>query len=46
MRLPLFSRFRALMIVELRTQEDQHESHPEALLVLAIGRVLKDRRSG
>ncbi len=45
MRLPLFIRFRTVMIVELRTQEDQHETHPEALLVLAVGRVLKERRS-
>ena len=45
MRLPLYSRFRTVLIVELRTQEDQHETHPEALLVLALGRVVKERRS-
>jgi len=38
-RLSLFSRFRARGIVELYIQEDQHESHPAALKVRALGRV-------
>jgi hypothetical protein len=45
LRLPLFARFRSVMIVELRAQEDQHESHPQALLVLALARVLDRRRA-
>ena len=40
-RLPLFRRFKARAIVELRPQEDQYETHPDALLVLALGRVLR-----
>jgi hypothetical protein len=44
MRLPLFARFRSVLVVELRTQEDQHEAHPHALVVLAIARVLAGRR--
>ncbi len=43
-RLPLFRRFRIRAIVEVRPQEDQYETHTDALLVLALGRVL--RRSG
>lgn len=42
--LPLFNRFRALAIVELRIREDQHETHPTALVVLALARSLKERR--
>ena len=45
MRLPLFSQFRSVMIVELRTQEDQHETHSQSLLVLAVARVIERRRS-
>ncbi len=45
-RLPMFSRFRARLIAELYVQEDQHESHPAALAIRAIGRVqsLSERR--
>jgi len=43
-RLPLFRRFKVRAIVELRPQEDQYETHADALLVLALGRVL--RRGG
>lgn len=43
-RLPLFSRFRAAMIVEPRAREDQHEPHPAAFVVLALARSLKERR--
>ncbi len=43
-RLPLFRRFKARAIVELRPQEDQYETHADALLVLALGRVV--RRGG
>ena len=39
-RLPLFRRFRAKAVVELRPQEDQYEAHADALIVLALGRVL------
>jgi hypothetical protein len=45
-RLPLFRRFRALAVVELRPQEDQYETHADALLVLALGRVLRRARGG
>ncbi len=38
-KLPLYSRFRARVIVELYIQEDQHEAHPAALKVRALGRV-------
>jgi len=38
-RLPMYSRFRSRMIAELYLQEDQHEQHPGALKVYAIGRV-------
>jgi hypothetical protein len=40
-RLPLFRRFRVRAVVELRPQEDQYETHPDALLDLALGRVLR-----
>jgi hypothetical protein len=40
-KLPLFRRFRAKAIVEVRPQEDQYETHADALLVLALGRVLR-----
>ncbi len=43
-RLPLFRRFKARAIVELRPQEDQYETHPDALVVLALARVI--RRGG
>ncbi len=40
-KLPLFRRFKARAIVELRPQEDQYETHPDALLVLVLGRLLR-----
>ncbi|MFT3765230.1 MAG: DUF2169 domain-containing protein [Minicystis sp.] len=40
-KLPLFRRFKAKAIVEIRPQEDQYETHDDALLVLALGRLLK-----
>jgi hypothetical protein len=43
--LPCFRRFRARAVVEVRPQADQYESHPDALLVLALGRSLRDRRT-
>jgi hypothetical protein len=43
-RLPLFRRFRVRAVVELRPQEDQYETHGDALVVLALARVL--RRGG
>ena len=45
-RLPLFLRFRVSAITELRPQEDQYETHADALLVLALGRVLRRARGG
>jgi hypothetical protein len=42
-RLPLFLRFRASAIVELRPQEDQYETHTDALLVVALGRLVRER---
>jgi hypothetical protein len=44
-KLPIFRRFRARAVVEVRPQEDQYESHRDALVVLALGRSLRDRRS-
>ena len=38
-RLPMYQRFRARLIVEVHQQEDQYESHPLALRVLALSRV-------
>lgn len=38
--LPMFKRFPARMIAEVRVQADQYESHPSALRVVALGRVL------
>ncbi|APR79997.1 D-alanyl-D-alanine carboxypeptidase [Minicystis rosea] len=40
-KLPLFRRFKAKLIVELRPQEDQYETHEGALLSLALGRLLR-----
>jgi hypothetical protein len=39
--LPLYRRFKARAIVELRPQEDQYETHADALLVLVLGRLLR-----
>ncbi|MRG92983.1 DUF2169 family type VI secretion system accessory protein [Polyangium spumosum] len=39
-KLPLFSRFRAVVIAEARGQQDQYETNPLALVALALGRVL------
>jgi hypothetical protein len=44
--LPGFRRFRARAVVEVRPQADQYETHRDALLVLALGRSLRDRRAG
>ncbi len=38
-KLPMYQRFRARLIVEIHQQEDQYESHPLALRVLALSRV-------
>jgi len=39
-RLPLFQRFRARLLVEVLPQQDQYESHPLALRVAALARVV------
>ncbi len=39
-QLPMFQRFRATLIAETQGQQDQYETHPIALLVLALGRLL------
>jgi len=39
-KLPLFQRMRVRLIAEVHTRQDQHEPHPEALRVLAVGHVL------
>ena len=39
--LPMFRTFRASMVAELNVREDQYETHPAALRVLAIARVMK-----
>lgn len=39
-KLPLFSRFRAVVIAEARGQQDQYETNPLALVALSLGRVL------
>jgi hypothetical protein len=52
--LPMFQRFKATLLAEAHGQQDQYESHPLALVVLALGRVLPlpprsrdmNRRSG
>lgn len=38
--LPMFQRFRATVIAEAQSSQDQFENHPSALVVLALGRVL------
>ncbi len=42
-KLPLYARFTAKLIVELNLQQDQYESHPCALLCLALARVVPSR---
>ncbi|MEP7124024.1 MAG: DUF2169 domain-containing protein [Byssovorax sp.] len=42
--LPMFQRFRATVIAEAQSSQDQFESHPSALVVLALGRVLSVRQ--
>jgi hypothetical protein len=37
-RLPMYQRFKARLIVEVHPREDQYESHPVALRVLALAR--------
>ena len=39
-RLPLFSRFRVRLVVEVNAQVDQEEQHPCALRVLAVARAV------
>jgi hypothetical protein len=39
-QLPMFQRFRALIAAEAHGQQDQYESHPVALVGLALARVL------
>jgi len=39
-QLPMFQRFRATIAAEAQGQQDQFESHPVALLALALGRLL------
>jgi hypothetical protein len=38
--LPMFQRFRAAIAAEVQGQQDQYESHPAALLALALGRLI------
>jgi hypothetical protein len=38
--LPMFQHFRATVIAEAQSSQDQFENHPSALVVLALGRVL------
>jgi hypothetical protein len=38
--LPMFQRFRATVIAEAQSSQDQFENHPSALVVIALGRVL------
>lgn len=40
-RLPMLPSFPAVVIAELRPREDAQETHGEALLVLALGRIVK-----
>ena len=42
-KLPLYARFTAKLIVDLNLQQDQYESHPCALLCLALARVVPSR---
>lgn len=42
--LPLFERFKVRMIAEVHLQQDQSESHANALRVLALGRVVPGLR--
>ena len=44
-KLPLYARFTAKLVVELNLQQDQYESHPCALLCLALARVTPSRSS-
>ncbi|MCK6589959.1 MAG: DUF2169 domain-containing protein, partial [Polyangiaceae bacterium] len=39
-QLPMFQRFRAVIVAEAHGQQDQYESHPIALVGLALARVL------
>lgn len=45
-RLPLFQRFRARLLVEALPQQDQYESHPLALRVAALGRMVGGNAGG
>jgi hypothetical protein len=38
--LPMYARFRVRFVAEVRLAEDQYESHPAALKVLVLGRVV------
>lgn len=39
-KLPMFQRFRSKVIAEAHVQQDQFESHPSALKVVALGRLM------
>ncbi|AKT38532.1 DUF2169 family type VI secretion system accessory protein [Chondromyces crocatus] len=39
-KLPLFQRFRAVLIAEARGQQDEYETNPLALIALALGRLI------
>jgi hypothetical protein len=45
-KLPMFQRFRARIIAEAHMQQDEYESHPAALKVIAVGRVVSLARRG
>ncbi|UQA62403.1 DUF2169 family type VI secretion system accessory protein [Polyangium aurulentum] len=45
-KLPMFQRFRARIIAEAHMQQDEYESHPAALKVVAVGRVVSLARRG
>jgi hypothetical protein len=39
-KLPLYQRFKARLIAEVQLAVDQYETHPAALRVLAVGRLV------
>jgi hypothetical protein len=43
-RLPLYTRFRARILAEAHLAQDQYETHPTALKVIALARVMPLRR--
>lgn len=42
--LPMFVRFRVRLVAEVRMAEDQYETHPAGLRVVAVGRVVERNR--